>query len=297
MIKMIILDLNQVMISNIMALYGKHIDDKPIEIDLFRSVVLNNIRFLNMKFKSEYGKLIIASDGRGSWRKDVFPYYKANRKKKRQESTIDWSKIFDCLNTVRDEIKHFFPYPVINVDSAEADDVIGVLVKDVASQQKQEYENEKKILIISGDKDFIQLQKYNSIFTVKQYDPINKKYIKTEDPSRYIKEHILKGDTGDGIPNFLSPDDCLVNGIRQKPIMKKKLSSWVNEDPKLFCDDIQYRNYKRNQLLIDLDNTPKKICDNIMKEYDNQKGKGRSQIFNYMVKNRLKMLMESIGDF
>ena len=280
------------MISNIMALYGKHIDDKPIEIDLFRSVVLNNIRFLNMKFKAEYGELIIASDGRRSWRKEVFPYYKANRKKKRQESTIDWSKIFDCLNTVRDEIKQFFPYPVINVDSAEADDVIAVLVK-----QTVESANDKKILIISGDKDFIQLHKYNDSLILKQYDPINKKYIKSEDPKKYIKEHILKGDIGDGIPNFLSPDDCLVNGIRQKPIMKKKLFSWVNEDPKLFCDDLQYRNYKRNQLLIDLDNTPKQICDNILEEYNNQKGKGRSQIFNYMVKNRLKVLMESIGDF
>lgn len=288
---MIILDLNQVMISNIMALYGKHIDANPIEIDLFRSVVLNNIRFLNMKFKAEYGDLVIASDGKKSWRKEIFPYYKANRKKKRKESDIDWSKIFECLNTVRDEIKQFFPYPVINVESAEADDVIAVLVKKTIAENK-----ENKILILSGDKDFIQLHRYTSAI-VKQYDPINKKYVKSSNPEHYMREHILKGDIGDGIPNFLSPDDCLVNGIRQKPIMKKKLSSWIIQDPSSFCDEVQYRNYKRNQILIDLDNTPQKICDHILSEYDQQQGKGRSQIFNYMVKNRLKVLMESIGDF
>lgn len=289
---MIILDLNQVMISNIMALYGKHIDDKPIEIDLFRAVVLNNIRFLNMKFKAEYGNLVIASDGKRSWRKDIFPYYKANRKKKRKESNIDWTKIFDCLNTVTDEIKQFFPYPVINVDSAEADDVIAVLVKKNVSEG-----SENKILILSGDKDFIQLHSYNGNTIVKQYDPINKKYVKANDPKKYMREHILKGDVGDGIPNFLSPDNCLAEGIRQKPILKKKLANWVNDDPKMFCDDIQYRNYMRNDILINLDNTPKKICENILNEYTNQQGKGRSNIFNYMVKNRLKVLMESIGDF
>lgn len=285
---MIILDLNQVMISNIMALYGKHIDDKPIEIDLFRSVVLNNIRFLNMKFKAEYGDLVIASDGKRSWRKEIFPYYKANRKKKRESSSIDWSKIFECLNTVRDEIKQFFPYPVINVDSAEADDVIAVIVKRL---------NDDKILILSGDKDFIQLHNYKTNPIIKQYDPINKKYVKADNPSNYIREHILKGDIGDGIPNFLSADDCLVTGTRQKPIMKKKLSDWIKQDPKDFCDEIQFRNYKRNETLIDLNYIPEQICENIIAEYNNQQGKGRSQIFNYMVKNRLKVLMESIGDF
>lgn len=289
---MIILDLNQVMISNFMALYWKHMNQDSVEIDLFRSVVLNNIRYLNMKFKAEYGSLVIASDGKRSWRKDIFPFYKANRKKKRETSNIDWGNIFECLNIVRDEIKQFFPYPVINVDHAEADDVIAVLVKKTINEN-----TDNKILILSGDKDFIQLHRYDTNPIVKQYDPINKKYVKADNPIKYMREHILKGDIGDGIPNFLSEDDCLVTGTRQKPIMKKKLLSWINENPEDFCNDIQFRNFKRNELLIDLNKIPEKIQENIIFEYSQQQGKGRSHIFNYMIKNKLKVLMESIGDF
>lgn len=277
-----------------MAMYGKHIGRTPIELDLFRSMVLNTIRSLNKKFKGEFGELVIATDGKRSWRKDVFPHYKANRKKSREESDIDWSLIFSCLNTVRDEIKDFFPYRVIHIDHAEADDVIGTLVKEFADRPLGPVE---KILILSGDKDFIQLQKYNSSVIVKQFDPINKKYISTDDPKKFMREHILKGDVGDGIPNFLSPDESLVEGIRQKPITKKVLEEWSDKDPSSESDQEKLRNFKRNEVLIDLSNTPQSIQDQIMKEYNEQAGKNRSHIMNYMIKNRLKVLMESISDF
>jgi 5'-3' exonuclease len=138
---MIILDLNQVMIANIMAMYGKHIGKTPIELDLFRSTVLNTIRSLNKKFKPDFGQLVIAADGKRSWRKDVFPYYKANRKKNREESEIDWSLIFNCLNTIREELKDDFPYPVIHLDGAEADDVIGVLVQEFSKRDPSQKEH------------------------------------------------------------------------------------------------------------------------------------------------------------
>ena len=291
---MIILDLNQVMIANIMAMYGRHIGNSPIELDLFRSIVLNTIRALNKKFKDEYGELVIATDGKRSWRKDIFPYYKANRKKNREESDIDWSLIFSCLNTVRDEIKEFFPYRVIHIDHAEADDVIGTLVKELADRPLGPVE---KILILSGDNDFIQLQRYNSSVVVKQFDPINKKYVSADDPRKFMREHILKGDVGDGIPNFLSPDESLVEGIRQKPVTKKILEEWCIKDPSSESDEEKLRNFKRNEVLIDLSNTPQSIQDQIMKEYNEQAGKNRSHIMNYMIKNRLKVLMESISDF
>lgn len=292
---MIILDLNQVMIANIMALYGKHIGSIPIDIDLFRSTTLNTIRSLYKKFHDEYGELVIATDGNRSWRKDVFPFYKANRKKSREKSDIDWNLIFTCLNTVREELKENFPYRVIHISNAEADDVIGTLVIKFSNRNTTEKE---MILILSGDKDFIQLQTYNSCVSVKQYDPINKKYITCDDPVSYTKEHIIKGDIGDGIPNFLSSDNSFVDSIRQKPISKKNLYEWLSQPHETFCDtEEKLRNFKRNELLINLKFTPESIQDKIMAEYENQSGKNRSKIFNYLIKNRLKVLMESINDF
>jgi hypothetical protein len=288
------MDLNQVMIANIMALYGRHISDSPIELDLFRSMVLNTIRSLYKKFKHEYGELVIATDGKRSWRKDVFPFYKANRKKNREESDIDWTLIFNCLNTIRDELRDYFPYRVIHIDHAEADDIIGTIVTEFSNRVLGPKEN---ILILSGDKDFIQLQAYNSSVCVKQFDPINKKYINCDDPKKFMQEHIIKGDIGDGIPNILSVDNSFVDGIRQKSITKKNLSEWVDKPFTEFCDGEKLRNYKRNQLLIDLSNTPEEIRIKILNEYEAQAGKSRSKIMSYMIKNRLKVLMESINDF
>ena len=291
---MIILDLNQVMIANIMVMYGKHIGKTPIELDLFRSATLNTIRSFNKKFSGEFGEMVIAADGRRSWRKDVFPFYKANRKKSRDKSDVDWTLIFNNLNAVREELKEFFPYRVIHLDSAEADDVIGVLVTELSNRVGYDKEN---ILILSGDKDFIQLQAYNSSVAVKQYDPINKKYIDCSDPKQFMKEHILKGDVGDGIPNFLSADNSFVDNIRQKPIMKKNLNEWLLLPVEQFCNEEMLRNFKRNETLIDLSKTPKNIREKIIAEYEQQAGKDRSKLFNYFIKNKLKVLMESINDF
>ena len=291
---MIIVDLNQVMISNIMALYGKHISKTPIELELFRSITLNTIRSLYKKFHQQYGEMVVATDGKHSWRKSVFPQYKANRKKNRNNSDIDWQLIFTNLNIVREEIKEYFPYRVIHIDSAEADDVIGTIVQEFSSNPGVEIIN---ILILSGDKDFIQLQRYNSGVHVEQYDPVNKKFIKSENPESYVKEHILKGDLGDGIPNFLSPDNSFVDGIRQKPVSKKKLDLWTSQQPEEFCNEEMLRNYKRNQTLIDLSMIPLDLRKKIMDEYHAESGKDKSKLFNYMIKNKLKMLMENINDF
>jgi len=291
---MIILDLNQVMIANIMALYGKHLGKTPIELDLFRSTTLNTIRSLYKKFCADYGELVIATDGKRSWRKEVFPYYKANRKKSRETSDIDWGLIFTNLNTVREELKEIFPYRVIHIDHAEADDIIGTIVCEFSNKILPKKEN---ILILSGDKDFIQLQSYNSSVAVKQFDPINKKYVTTDNPKMFMKEHILKGDVGDGIPNFLSPDNSFVDSIRQKPVTKKNLSEWIQKKPEEFCNEEMLRNYKRNEVLIDLSMTPQSIKDKIMNEFETQSGKDKSKLFGYFIKNKLKVLMESINDF
>jgi len=286
---MIILDLNQVMISNMMMQLN-HSDD--VEEDLVRHMILNSIRMYKQKFGAEYGELIIACDDKNYWRKDIFPYYKAHRKEDRKASTHDWNKIFECLNKIRDELKETFPYKVIQVDRAEADDIIGVLAKKFGSYLNNG--STEKILILSGDKDFGQLQKY---FNVEQYSPVLKKWIRVSDPHRFLREHIMKGDRGDGIPNFLSDDSTIINKTRQKPLASKKLEGWVDLEPETFCSTEMLRNYKRNESLVDLEKVPDSIADEILNKYDNYVVPKRNGLLNYFIKNKLKNLMENIGDF
>lgn len=291
---MIIIDLNQVIISSLMAQLGNNASG-VIEEDLLRHMVLNNIRSYRSKFGAEYGELVIACDGKKSWRRDAFPYYKAHRKKLREESKLDWNSIFVSLNTIRDELKEYFPYKHIHVDGAEADDVIGTLCLEFGTILGTGF---GPILILSGDKDFVQLQKYNN---VSQYDPVRKKWIKHSQPELFMAEHIMKGDRGDGIPNMSSKDDCFINGrqtpLRSNTIRKiigdnafKQIKDWTFENP------VHTRNFARNRVLIDLDCTPNAIRLNIMEQY-NAPENNRNKLFGYFIEKKLKNLMEHIGEF
>jgi hypothetical protein len=278
---MIIVDFNQVMISSLMAQLGNH-TNIPIEEGLFRHMVLNSIRSYKQKFSQEYGEIVIACDDKNYWRKQLFPYYKANRKKHRDSSELDWTTIFNCFNKIKQELKDNFPYRVIQVETAEADDIIATL----AGYDQQD------TLILSGDKDFIQL--HND--TIKQYDPVKKKFIKHDNPVGYLYEHILKGDAGDGIPNILSDDDVfVVEGKRQKPLTQKR----IDEITKTTIDSSHplWRNWIRNSNLINLGSVPLIIKDQILNKYDEEAGKGRSKLFNYFIEQNLKHMMENIGDF
>tara|TARA_R110000796_G_scaffold56071_2_gene130273 strand:- start:1230 stop:2099 length:870 start_codon:yes stop_codon:yes gene_type:complete len=289
---MILVDLNQVMISNLMM----HIGGKknvPVEADLVRHMVLNSLRMYRTKFGDKYGELVICCDDKEYWRRELYPYYKIHRKKDREQSGLDWNMIFTILNGIRDDIRSEFPYKVIQVPHAEADDVIGTLCHrfghlGIASGSAE------PILILSSDKDFAQLQKYAN---VDQYSPIGKKYVTCSNPARYVHEHILRGDRGDGVPNFLSADDVFVTGKRQTPLATKKIDAWNGKDPEEFCDERMLRNYRRNQQLVDLDFIPKNIIEQTNDIYDNYKLNERSKIFNYFVKNRMKNMMEVIHDF
>jgi hypothetical protein len=286
---MILLDLNQVMIANLMVqIQGGKAD---LQEDLIRHMVLNSIRLYRQKFK-EYGELVICADDKNYWRKDVFPYYKAHRKEDREKSDLDWKMIFETLNKVKSEIKENFPYRVIQVPRAEADDVIGALTNKFGVYLNNE--SSEKILILSGDKDFGQLQKYAN---VEQFSPVTKRWIKVPDSRRFLREHIMKGDRGDGIPNFLSHDSCIVAKERQKPLASKKLNSWVDQEPEQFCTDVMLRNYKRNEQLVDLDFVPNEICNEVNRQYEEYDIPDRKGLLNYFIKNRLKLLTESIGDF
>ena len=280
---MIIVDLSQVMLSNLMMQLGNH-TNAQIEESMVRHMVLNSLRSYKMKFSDEFGELVIACDNTNYWRKQAFPYYKANRKKNQEKSEMDWKAIFECLNKIRTELKEYFPYRVVDIESAEADDIIATLVKNADA--------EDKVLILSGDKDFIQLHKYTN---VKQYDPVRKKWISHDNPTRYLIEHILKGDSGDGVPNVLSSDNCFVIGERQKPLTAKKILNIIENIDSL--EGPLYRNYQRNKKLIDLTEVPAEIANKVLESYQAQENKGRDKMFNYFIANKLKHLMEHIGEF
>ena len=280
---MIIVDLNQIMISNLMVqINGRNAAE--LSEDLVRHMVLNSLRAHNKRFRKEYGEMIIACDSGNVWRRKVFPNYKANRKTIRKKSGHDWKAIFEIMSTIKDELKEHMPYKVIEIDTAEADDIIGALVKKYHDQ---------KILILSGDKDFIQLHTNN----VKQYNPVLNKFVgKGETPSIYIKEHILKGDRSDGIPNVLSDDNVFIEGRRQRPLTKKKIEAWLNEIVMTMTEEEQ-KNYDRNRKLIDLSLIPPELEAKIYNEFNEVKVAHRSKILNYFITRKLKTLIEVIDEF
>ena len=278
---MIIVDINQIMISNLMVTI--HRDNLELGEDLIRHMVLNSLRGHNKKFRKEYGQMVIACDSGNVWRRQAFPNYKAGRKANREKSEHDWTMIFDLLSKVKNEIKEFLPYKVIEVESVEADDIIAVLCR----------RTNEKVLILSGDKDFIQLHNDR----IKQYNPVLNKFVgQGENPSLYIREHILKGDRSDGIPNVLSDDNVFIEGRRQRPLSKKKIEAWCNEIVPTFNEEEQ-KNYDRNKQLIDLSCVPRELEDKINREFDTFEVATRDKILGYFINKKLKTLIESIDEF
>jgi hypothetical protein len=266
----------------------EHMEDtNNIDEDVARHMILNTIRTYVKKYKESHGpEVIIACDSKSNWRKEVFPEYKANRKKSRDDSNLDWSGIFKCLDMVREELTNCSHYKVLKLDRAEADDIIGTLAIRQSAHDK--------IMILSSDKDFVQLQAFPS---VEQYSPIMKKEIKSSNPAKQLKELIIRGDTGDGIPNFLSEDKSFVDKIRQKSIYQEKLAVWLNQEPEEFCNEVTLKNYKRNEHLIDLTRIPEDIKKSIIDIYENTKPKTKMQFMNYLVSKRLKNLIEVANEF
>jgi 5'-3' exonuclease len=282
---MIIFDYNQVAISNLMEQIGS--SRSTVDESLVRHMILNTIRTYVKKFKESHGpEVVIACDSKNYWRRDIFAYYKAGRKKAREASGHDWTSIFECLSKIKEELKKHSPYKVVEVETCEADDVIATLTQKFSATQK--------IMILSSDKDFAQLQRYPN---VEQYSPILKKYIKDPLPMMQLKQMIIRGDKGDGVPNILSADNSIVAGVRQKPISEKKIIAWLNQDPKEFCTEEMIRNYSRNESLIDLTKIPENLTLKILDTYESAKVATKQNLMNYMIANRLKNLIENLDDF
>ena len=280
---MILVDMNQISVASVMMHLHMTKQTAPDE-DMVRHMILNSLRMYRMKFCDEYGELILCYDSKHYWRRDYYPEYKHSRKKGRQASSNDWDAIFEVLNAIKAELKEFFPYKFLEVYGAEADDIIAALAGEL------EFDS-GKTLILSGDKDFIQLQKFRN---VTQYSPITKKFVNGVDPDIYLSEHVLKGDSSDGVPNVLSPDNTFVDGIRQKPLSKKKIAAMIEGS---FPNDEVKRNYQRNKTLIDLTCSPEELRTEILDTFKEAPENSRNKILNYFIKQRLKTLTESIGEF
>ena len=270
-----------------MVAIGNH-TNIPVDEGLFRHMVLNSLRSYKQQFGKTFGEIVIACDDKNYWRKQEFPYYKANRKKSRDASEINWSHVFEVFNKIKSELRDYFPYRVIQIETAEADDIIATLTVHFGYEEKSMYGD---LLILSGDKDYIQLHKYQY---VNQYDPTRKKWIKHDDPQKYLFEHICKGDSSDGIPNILSDGDTFVSGKRQKPLTQKKIDEMYNNFDEKHKYDVPY---ERNKKLIDLTMIPDHIKEQVIAKYEEEAGKDRSKIFNYFIKYKLKNLMENVGEF
>lgn len=275
---MILVDFNGLVIG-IIANAKEELND-----NLIRHIILNQLRQYSLKFKGEYGQMVICCEGR-SWRRDYFEQYKHKRKAAREEHKVDWNQVYDTLNMVLDEIRENVPYVVLQHPRCEADDIIGIL-----AARSQEFGKHEDILILSGDHDFKQLQKWKNI---KQYSAMQKKFVVEKDPAKYLFEHIVKGDSGDGVPNILSPDNTFVDNIRQSPMTKKRIEGYAAD---IFTQE-ERRNFQRNELMVDLSKIPQDIQDEVINMYEATEAAPRSKLLNYLIKKRCKMLIECIGDF
>ena len=281
---MILIDFTQTIIAGLMA--QLKVTDGEISEDMLRHMILNSVRNYQKRYSEEYGEIVLCTDAADPWRRDYFPLYKANRKKAREADDKDWGLIFDTLHKVKMEIKENFPYRYMYVENCEADDIIAVL-----TQHAYILDTGKPVLIVTGDKDFQQLQRYDK---VKQWSPNLNKFIEPEDPQEFLKEHILKGDKSDGIPNILSNDNCLDEGIRQTPLRKPILEKYMRIT--IQADDKYYRNYLRNQTLIDFDFIPQGVSDSIITEYNITKPV-MCKVFDYLRTHRLNELLNHVEDF
>lgn len=297
---MIILDYSQVALSNIFQFQSdlKKNGSSPEAVNIIRHAILTGVKMYKNKYGNEYGEVVLACDGQNYWRKDIFPYYKAGRKKTRDASDLDWKLIFNTISEIRNDIAEHFPYKVVHIDRVEADDIIATICKWSQTNGGTDmgmFDEKQPIMIVSSDGDFKQLHKYSN---VKQYSPIQKKMVQCDDPVAYLAGHIAKaGD--DGIPNVLSKDDVLITeGVRQTKMTSKRLAEFIEKGRDACLNDEERRNWDRNRALIDLSLIPESIESQIVEAYIDSKPKGdKMSIYQYLVKHRCRLLLDNIEEF
>ena len=298
---MILVDYSQVALANFLSFKAELTRGSEAEIiNLIRHSTLSTLKYYKKKYGNEYGEMVICCDGRKYWRREFFEHYKAGRKKARDASDLDWGLIFDTLSEMRDDLAKHFPYKVMHIERCEADDIIAALTKWAQENElvtEGLIEESQKILILSSDKDFKQLQLHPN---VKQWSPMQKKYVTATQREivEYKIEHIVKGDSGDGIPNILSKDDVFVSGERQKPMSAKRLQEFVDNGFVACKNDEERRNWHRNATLVDFDFIPDDVRNQIVDTYINTKPTGdKMAIMNYLIEHRCRLLLDELEDF
>lgn len=286
-----LIDLSGVLFSTLFTQQGSELSE-----NLIRHQVLNTLRSINAKNRDQYGQMILCADGGSSWRKAIFPQYKASRHTNREKDGKDWDKIFEIFTNIRSEIKEYVPFKLLHVQGIEADDIIATLVKKTQEGNEFGLGEAEPVLIVSNDGDFIQLQRYKN---VRQFSPMKKALVHEKDPLTALREKVLRGDSGDGIPNVLSGDKCFVDSIRQTSLSSKKVEAWIANWSKLkqLMDETTYRNFQRNQVLIDLDNIPSDKAELILKTYEETQVAPNGNLMNYLISKRCGVLIESAQDF
>jgi hypothetical protein len=305
---MIITDFSQIAIATIYADTTAHqcaCNPSKESKDVLHHIILNSLRANNREHRVNYGKMVLAIDSK-SWRYDIFPEYKYSRKNKKEKEDIDWNFVNECISDVVSICQEYMHYPVIKVEGAEADDIIGVLTKHISTttgvmNMFDELEPEN-ILIISSDKDNYQLHRYDN---VRQFSPAIKKQVKPEFGARKaLIEKIVKGDSGDGIPSIKSPANFFATkeaGARQKSISAKYLQSFFDaKNPIDACEDEEQRkNYIRNETLVSYEKIPDVVANRILECYNAQLDKKGSKmgLLKYFASRRFSNLSGSLEDF
>lgn len=290
---MILIDYSQVALANILSFKKDLVQGSESDVkNLIRHTTLSTLKYYKKKYHKQYGDMVICCDGKKYWRKEVFPNYKAARKKSREESDLDWNLIFNTLSEIRDDLSKHFPYKVLHIERAEADDIIAVL-----TERCNEFGSAEDVMIVSSDKDFKQLHSFDN---VKQWSPMQKKQvtIAKKDIIPFTIEHIVKGDAGDGVPNILSPDDIFLIEGRQAPVSSKRLAEFIEKGKEACRNDAERRNWDRNAVLVAFDNIPTDVKEQILNTFELNKPVGdKMKIMNYLMEHRCRLLLDELEDF
>lgn len=272
--------------------------------NLIRHMVLYTILGFKRKYPN-HGDILLAIDSPSYWRRDYFPAYKGQRKHGREESDLDWGVIQESIRKLKEEIREYLPWKVIETHGAEADDIIGVLSKYLQTNELVQdgifSEEPQPIMICSADGDHEQLQKYKN---VRQWSPLLKKELKLKGSAiGCINEHIAQGDGGDNIPNCLTSDQWAIdraNNIddkhRQTPMKKTRLQEFIDLGIDGCKTEEEKRNWIRNRTLVDYDYIPDELQARIIQDYiDSKPSKNKMRMMTWFAKNRMKKLYDEAG--
>jgi hypothetical protein len=296
---MIAVDFSQILISNCMA-HGSDFDkgkDTDKMIQIARHTILTTLLSYKRNFGKKYGQIVICLDGDKYWRKQYFPEYKGHRKKNREESTTDWKAIFAIGDQLKHDLTTVFPFKIVRDSSAEADDVIAILCKYTQENeliQEGLEESVQKFLTISTDDDFRQLFKYKNY---AQWSPIKRKAL-TRPEKNFLIEKIIRGDSGDGVPSVLCPNDFLMNKEaygRATPITEKVIKKFIDGTS---LSEIDRTRLERNTTLIDFDKIPADVEQRVIDTYKASVPViDKDLVFKYFAKHRCKQLAMDLQDF